>query len=138
SILIVLLLKLRSSPKYTLFPYTTLFRSVRAAADVLELVPRAPVHAEVEEDEVRPGVDRVVEDVDALVRRDARGAKVDVGIDPHREDRVVGADVIGDVDAEVGQETVHHRGVPDLVLYDLGDDVLLLHARGPHDPRDVP
>src|SRR5205807_4344439 len=86
SILIVLLLKLRSSPKYTLFPYTTLFRSVRAAADVLELVPRAPVHAEVEEDEVRPGVDRVVEDVDALVRRDARGAKVDVGIDPHRSE----------------------------------------------------
>jgi len=46
--------------------------------------------------------------------------------------------VVGDGDAEVGQEAVHHGGVSDLVLHDLGDDVLFLHARGPHDPRDVP
>src|SRR5437867_13152326 len=37
--------------------------AVGALADVLELVAGAPIHAEVEEHEVGPGVDRVIEDV---------------------------------------------------------------------------
>ena len=97
----------------------------------------APVHAEVEEHEVRPRVDRVIEDVDALVARDALCADVAVGLDPHREDLVVGRHVAVDLDAEIGQQAVHHGGVAELVLHDLGDDVLFLHAGRLHDPRHV-
>ena len=42
-----------------------------------------------------------------------------------------------DVEAEVGQQTVHHRGVAELVLGDLGNDVLFLHGRGLGDPRHI-
>src|SRR5436309_8901798 len=46
--------------------------AVGRAPHVLELVPGAPVHAEVEEDEIGPRVDRVIENVDPLVARDTR------------------------------------------------------------------
>ena len=106
---------------------------------VLELVPCPAVHAEVEHHEVRPGVDRIVEDVDALVRGDA--GRPDVGlrvVEPAREALVVGSHVGADVHAELLEEVVHHLGVAGLVLHDLGDDELLLDARRLHDPGHVP
>src|SRR5260370_11349264 len=111
--------------------------AVGAAADVLELVPRTGVHAEVEEDEVGPGVDRVVENIDALVGRDPPRPDVGVGGDPHGEDLVVLPDVRLDVEPEVGEEPVHDRRVAELVLHDLGDDVLLLDGRRLRDPGHV-
>src|SRR5215831_5078205 len=94
-------------------------RPVGALAHVLELVAGPAVHAEVEEDEIGPRVDGVVEDVHALVRRDARGADVGAGVDAHGESLVVGAHVCLHVHAEVGEETVHDGGVAVLVLHDL-------------------
>src|SRR5262245_57114296 len=97
----------------------------------------AAVHAEVEEDEVGPCVDRVIEDVDALVGGDARRADVGARVDAHREGLVVLADVALNVEAQVAEEAVHDRGMAELVLHDLGDDVLLLDRRGLGDPRHV-
>src|SRR5215831_14547652 len=108
---------------------------VGAAAHVLELVAGAPVHAEVEEDEIGPRVDRVIEDVHPLVARDARGADVAAGVDAHCERLVVLAHVAVDVDAEIGQQAVHDGRVAELVLHDLGDYVLFLDRRGLGDPR---
>src|SRR5437667_135375 len=47
--------------------------AVGALADVLELVAGAPIHAEVEEHEVGPGVDRVIEEVHAVLGRHLAG-----------------------------------------------------------------
>src|SRR5215813_13684600 len=110
---------------------------VRALPHVLELVTGPAVHAEVEEDEVRPRVDGVVEDVHPLVRGDARRADVRGGLDAHGEGLVVGAHVRLHVHAEVGEQAVHDGGVAVLVLHDLGYHVLLVHAGGLHDPRHV-
>src|SRR5215831_18810544 len=110
---------------------------VRALPHVLELVTGPAVHAEVEEDEVRPRVDGVVEDVHPLVRGDARGADVRGGLDAHGEGLVVGAHVRLHVHAEVGEEAVHDGGVAVLVLHDLRHHVLLVHAGGLHDPWHV-
>src|SRR4029450_6977673 len=112
-------------------------RAVGAAAHILELMSGAAVHAEVEEDEVGPGVDRVIEDVDPLVGGDARRADVGAVLDAHREGLVVLADGALHVEAEVAEETVHDRGVAELVLHDLGDDVLLLDRRRLGDPGHV-
>src|SRR4029453_7893185 len=79
--------------------------AVGASAELLQLVTGAAVHTEVEEDEVRPCVDRVVEDVDALVVGDALGADVGVGLDAHREGLVVAADGAGGREGEIGGET---------------------------------
>src|SRR3990172_12897830 len=56
--------------------------AVGAAADVLELVAGPAVHAEVEEHEVGPGLDRGVEDVDALLATDPGGPDVGGRLDP--------------------------------------------------------
>src|SRR5438128_254666 len=111
--------------------------AVGAAADVFELVAGAPIHAEVEEDEIGPGLDRIVEDVHPLIARDARGPDIRVRLDAHREDLVVPADVALDVEAEVGEQTVHECGVSQIVLHDLGDDGLLLDRRRLGDPGHV-
>src|SRR5947207_1830406 len=110
---------------------------VGAAADVLELVAGAAVHAEVEEDEVGPGVDRVIEDVHPLVAGDAGRSDVGVGLDAHGEDLVVLPDVGIDVEAEIPEEPVHDRGVAQLIFHDLGHDVLLLDRRRLRDPGHV-
>src|SRR5215475_3612891 len=112
-------------------------RPVRALPHVLQLVAGPAVHAEVEEDEVRPRVDGVVEDVHALVRRDARSADVCAGVDAHGKSLVVRAHVRLHVHAEVSEETVHDGGVAVLVFHDLRHDVLLIDPGGLHDPRHV-
>src|SRR6266481_2134613 len=112
-------------------------RAVGAVPHVFELVPRPAVHAEVEEDEVGPGVDRVVEDVHALVGADAARADVRRGVDAHGEGLVVGPHVRVHVDAEICEKPVHDGRVPVLVLDDLGDHVLLLDPGRLHDPRHV-
>src|SRR5438128_5473170 len=112
-------------------------QGVGAAADVFELVAGAPIHAEVEEDEIGPRLDRIVEDVHPLIARDARGPDIRVRLDAHREDLVVPADVALDVEAEVGEQAVHDCGLAQLVLHDLGDDVLLLDRRPLGDPGHV-
>src|SRR5215475_9636617 len=111
-------------------------RPVGALAHILELVAGPAVHAEVE-DEVRPRVDGVVEDVHALVRRDARSADVCAGVDAHGKSLVVRAHVRLHVHAEVSEETVHDGGVAVLVFHDLRHDVLLIDPGGLHDPRHV-
>ena len=105
-------------------------------AHVLQLMPCPAVHTEVEEDEVGPAVDRVVEDVDSLVGGHARGADVGGGVvEAQRE--IMPGHVGGDVHPEVLEQPVHHVGVAHLVLHDLGDHVLLLDARRLHDPGHV-
>ena len=110
---------------------------VGAPADVLELVTRAPIHAKVEEYEIGPRVDRVVEDVHPLVARDPRGPDIGVRPDAHREDLVMAADMALDVEPEVGEEAVHDRRVAQLVLHDLGDDVFFLDRGRLGDPRHI-
>src|SRR5215813_11389142 len=112
-------------------------RPVRALPHIFQLVAGPAVHAEVEEDEVRPRVDRIVEDVHALVGGDARRPDVRVGLDPHRQRLVVSLHVSLDVHAQIRQEPVHHGRMAELVLDDLGHDVLFLDAGRLRDPRHV-
>src|SRR5713226_5593762 len=82
-------------------------------------------------------LERVIEDVHALIGGDPRGADVGIGIDAHGEDLVMRLDVAVHVETQVGEQPVHHGRVPDLVLDDLRDHVLLLNARRLRDPRHV-
>src|SRR3972149_2077745 len=110
---------------------------VGALPHVLQLVTRPSIHAEVEEGEVRPRVDRVVEDVHALVGADAGGADIGRRVDAHGEGFVVGPHVGVHVHSQIGEEPVHDGRVPVLILDDLRDDAFLLDARRLHDPRHV-
>ena len=103
--------------------------------DVFELVSGPPVHEEVEHHEVRPGVNRVVEDIDPLVRPCAGRAEVGLSFDPVREVELL--DIVVHRDADILQKAVHGAAVPYLVPHDLRDDELLLRGRCFHDPRDV-
>src|SRR4030095_8865018 len=78
---------------------------VGAVAHVLQLMPGAAVHAEVEEDEVGPAVALVVEAGHAWSRGDARGADVGgAAVEAQRE--VVPGHVGGHVHAQILEEPV--------------------------------
>src|SRR5438046_9867445 len=84
--------------------------AVGAAAVVFELVAGAPIHAEVEEDEIGPRLDRNVGDVDTLVASETRGPDMRARRDENRDNARLPRKLDKDVEVQAGGVAVREGG----------------------------
>src|SRR6266545_4408345 len=97
-----------------------------------------PIHAEIEHDEIGPGLQRVVKDVHAQILPHSLGAdiRLRIGQTPG-ELAVMLPHALIHIDAEIAQEAVHDVAVADLLLHHPSDGVFYLYGGGLADKRDI-